>query len=429
MSKNFNIIYIHSHDTGRYISPYGYATPTPTLQKFAEEGVTFRKAFCTAPTCSPSRAALLTGKYPHQVGMLGLVNRGFCLNDFNDHIVQHLKSQGYSTALSGVQHVAPDPEMIGYDEVLPNQESYRDPNMTSMDAINFIKRDHQKPFFLDVGFWDTHRIYPEADSEDNPNFVSVPPTLPDTPEVREDIARYYSSARRLDKGIKDIINTIDQIPQLKENTLIIITTDHGIPFPNHKCSLKDSGTGVMLMMRGLKDFWGGKVVDEMVSQLDLFPTIFDLLNIPTPSGLSGKSLLPLLRNEVSSLHESLYSEVTFHSAYEPKRAIRTKQWKYIQRFDDRNLSVLSNCDNSLSKDKLVSEGWKDQAIDTEEFYDLTFDPNEMNNLIHDQQYSSVIKECKEKLLKWMEDTNDPLLKGQVSPPEGITLVSPDAISV
>src|ERR1044071_886775 len=90
-----NILYIHSHDSGRYLQPYGYAVPTPNLQKFASEGVLFRRAFSAAPTCSPSRASLLTGQCPHQNGMLGLAHRGFSMADYSRHMLHTLRKAGY----------------------------------------------------------------------------------------------------------------------------------------------------------------------------------------------------------------------------------------------------------------------------------------------------------------------------------------------
>src|SRR6476661_721745 len=106
-----NIVYLHSHDTGRFIQPYGYAVPTPNLQKLAEGGVLFRQAFNAAPTCSPSRASLLTGCCPHSNGMFGLVNRGWLMPDYGKHIVHTLRSAGYSSALLGLQHIARDPNV------------------------------------------------------------------------------------------------------------------------------------------------------------------------------------------------------------------------------------------------------------------------------------------------------------------------------
>src|ERR1700730_18793321 len=113
-----HIIYLHSHDSGRYLQPFGHAVPTPNIQRLASEGMLFRRAFSAAPTCSPSRSALLTGQCPHQNGMLGLAHRGFSKVDYNRHIVHTLRDAGYVSVLAGLQHVAPKPEMIGYDAIL-----------------------------------------------------------------------------------------------------------------------------------------------------------------------------------------------------------------------------------------------------------------------------------------------------------------------
>src|ERR1035437_7446989 len=113
-----NIIYLHSHDSGRYLQPFGHAVPTPNLQRLASEGVLFRRAFSAAPTCSPSRSALLTGQCPHRNGMLGLAHRGFSLNDYNKHILHTLRLAGYRSVLAGLQHIDADPKTIGFDEIL-----------------------------------------------------------------------------------------------------------------------------------------------------------------------------------------------------------------------------------------------------------------------------------------------------------------------
>ena len=123
-AKMPNIVFMHSHNTGRFIQPYGHAILTPNLQRMAKEGVLFRQAYCTAPTCSPSRASFLTGMYPHSCGMLGLAHRGFAMKDYSVHIAQILKQNGYITALAGVEHIAADPETSGYDRIL----SAADPN-------------------------------------------------------------------------------------------------------------------------------------------------------------------------------------------------------------------------------------------------------------------------------------------------------------
>ena len=113
-----NILYLHSHDTGRYLEPYGYPVPTPNIVQLANQGIVFREAFCAVPTCSGSRAALLTGQYGHNNGMLGLAHRGWVLNDYGQHVVHTLRDAGYWSAMIGEQHIAKRPDVIGYDSVV-----------------------------------------------------------------------------------------------------------------------------------------------------------------------------------------------------------------------------------------------------------------------------------------------------------------------
>jgi arylsulfatase A-like enzyme len=155
--KRPNIIYIHSHDTGRYLEPYGHAVPAPNLQRLATQGVLFRQAFNAGPTCSPSRASLLTGMCPHSNGMFGLAHRGFILNDYKQHILHTLRPAGYYSALFGVQHIASNPGTIGYDkfEVFPG--NHVEP--VSAAAAKFLQASPKTPFFLDIGFQETHREF------------------------------------------------------------------------------------------------------------------------------------------------------------------------------------------------------------------------------------------------------------------------------
>ena len=157
--KSLNILYIHSHDTGRFVQPYGHQIPTPHLQNLAESGILFRRAFCASPSCSPSRAALLTGQYAHSSGMLGLAHRGWKLHDYKQHIIHTLKTVGYSSALCGVQHIAAGPDSIatiGYDELIPARDARA--RHVAPAAADWLKSAPSEPFFLDVGFVETHTL-------------------------------------------------------------------------------------------------------------------------------------------------------------------------------------------------------------------------------------------------------------------------------
>ena len=419
-----NILYIHSHDTGRYVQPYGYQVPTPNVQLLADQGVLFRKAFCGAPTCSGSRASLLTGQYCHNNGMLGLAHRGWSLNDYGEHLIHPLHDVGYRSVLIGEQHISEDPEVIGYHEVIEVDSHHAaDVAPITIEAM----RTATEPFFFSVGFFETHRQF-RAPTSVRDSLYSLPPAnLPDTPETRRDMAAFKASARSLDQGIGAVLNGLYELG-LSDRTLIVCTTDHGLAFPGAKATLYDRGTGVMLIMRGPGGFAGGKVYDAMVSQLDIYPTLCELAGAEKPSFLQGTSLLPLVHDDVEAIHDEVFTEVTFHAAYEPTRAIRTERWKYIRRFDENRHPVLANCDDSASKEILVGAGWADQGVAAEQLYDLVLDPNELRNLAGEPGHAEVLAGLRRRLTAWMEETDDPLLEGPVPIPPGAVVNDPEQSS-
>ncbi len=407
MTKRPNILYIHSHDTGRYVQPYGHAIETPNLQKLAKEGVLFRQAFTPNPTCSPSRACLLTGQTAHSNGMLGLAHRGFSLYDYSHHIIHTLKTVGYTSALCGIQHIAGGStpwKTIGYDEC-PTASGAAEAHTA---AIEYLNNTPSQPFFLSVGFFNTHRVFPVDHPKDDARYVMPPSPLPDTPETREDMARFKQSARTLDDKIGQVLAALD-CNGLTDNTLVICTTDHGIAFPRMKCNLQDSGTGIMLIMRGPNGFSGGKVVDSMISNIDLFPSVCDYLGINPPARLEGTSFMPIIRGERDRVNDALFFEVNYHAAFEPMRAVRTERYKYIVRYDPRHAPVLPNCDAGLSKTVWVEHGWQAYAPATDALYDLVMDPHETNNLVQDNAHATVLADMKQRLATWQHATSDPLV--------------------
>lgn len=431
-----NILYIHSHDTGRYVQPYGHAIDTPNLQRLAEGGVLFRRAFCAGPTCSPSRAALVTGQSPHSCGMLGLAHRGWSLNDYSRHIIHTLRPAGYVSALAGIQHIdcpadAPDDwsRRIGYDHVLMGvgRNARTGASSAEQAAAEFLRSRPDRPFFLSVGFGQTHRNFPEPDPRDDPRYTQPPAPLPDTPRTRYDMAAFKTHARDLDARMGVVFDALDEA-RLADNTLVIATTDHGIAFPGMKCNLTDHGIGVMLILRGPGGFTGGKVCDALVSQIDLFPTVCELAGVEAPDRLEGASLLPLARGETDEVNEQVFSEVTYHASYEPQRCVRTDRWKYIRRYGPRTAPVMPNCDDSPSKDVWLEGGWRERPVDVEQLYDLTFDPCETNNLAGDGTHADVLEHMKERLGDWMRRTDDPLLLGPVDTPSGARVNPADGLS-
>ena len=420
-----NILYLNSHDTGRYVQPYGHAIDTPTLQRFAESGVLFRHAFCAAPTCSPSRAALLTGQASHSAGMMGLAHRGWSLDDYDQHLANVLRHTGYRTAQVGIQHVAKEASTVGYDEVL-DVESRRVEHVAPAAAQWLANYEGDAPFYLEAGFFETHREFPEPTDDDDARYILPPAPLPDTPATRADMAAYHAMARQLDDGIGQILHALEEAG-LVENTIVLVTTDHGLAFPGMKCSLTDHGIGVMLMLRG-PGLAAGQVVDGMVSQIDVLPTLCELVGVERPVWVQGQSMMPLLRGESEEINDAIFAEVSYHAAYEPKRAVRTQRWKYIRRFAERDGPVLPNCDDSPSKQLWLDHGWRQRKPDREQLYDLVFDPNESHNLAAEADHAEVLADLRSRLDAWMQETDDPLLNGPVPAPEGAQVNDADGLS-
>jgi N-sulfoglucosamine sulfohydrolase len=417
-----NILYLHSHDTGRYVQPYGHQVPTPNIQRLADQGMLFREAYCAAPTCSGSRASLLTGQWTHTNGMTGLAHRGWTLNDYSHHILHTLRDAGYWSGLIGEQHLSVDPDTLGYDHVVDIDTTHVE--TVAPAAVKLLLDRPPQPFFLSVGFFETHREYFPATSIRDSLYSLPPGNLPDTPETRQDMASYKASARSLDQGVGAVLNALDE-HDIADDTLVILTTDHGLAFPGAKATLTDRGIGVLLIMRGPGGFHGGRVSEALVSQIDLFPTICDLVGIDAPDFVQGRSILPVMRKETAEVNDAIFAELTYHAAYEPQRAIRTKRWKYIRRFGDRDLPVLANIDDGPTKELFIRNGWADRPVPREELHDLLFDPSEAHNLADEPAHAGVLADLRERLDAWMRDTGDPLLDGDVPPPPGAVLNDPD----
>jgi len=362
--------------------------------------------------------------------MGGLANRGWSL-PVPEHLIPHtLNREGYTTALAGFQHVVRDVQETGYQRLLA-QDSGRDG--AEVRARNFIAEKHEAPFFLDVGFGETHRRakgfapQPAGEPKTDPRYVKPPAPFPDTPVTRQDMAEYIDSARTLDKKMGVVFDALEE-NGIAENTLVICTTDHGLAFPRMKCHLSDHGIGIMLIVRGPGGFDGGQVVDGLVSHIDLFPTICELAGIEAPAWLQGNAMLPLVNGEAEDIRDAIFAEVNYHCCYEPQRAVRTKRWKYIRRYDNAEKWALPNCDDSISKTFMMEHGWADQPVESERLYDVVFDPSEAHNLADNSDYADALAEMRERLEQWRVETDDPVSETQImEPPE--TAVSNDPTDI
>ena len=354
-----NILYLHSHDTGRYVQPYGYPVPTPNIQHLADQGVLFRQAFCAAPVCSGSRAALLTGQSTHATGMLGLAHRGYRL-DVTPSVTSRTccARRGYWSGLIGEQHVSGDPADLGYDHVVDlDSTKVRDvaPAACRLIAERALGAG---PFFLSVGFFETHREYFEPSSVRDALYSRPPDNIVDTAMTRRDMASFKASARSLDQGRG---RGAQRARRERPGRQHARDADHG-PRPRLP---RRQGHHVRPGYRGAADHaWSGRFragpgvrragepAGPLPDHLRAWP------GSTRPTGWKACRSLPLVRGEVDELHQEVFAEVTYHAAYEPQRAMRTSRGTSTsRRFDDEHPGrVLANLDDGLTKDVMLAAG-------------------------------------------------------------------------
>lgn len=432
-----NVVVIHTDDTGRYIGPYGLDVENPHLSALADDGLLFRNAFCTAPQCSPSRGSLATGQHPHSNGLIGLAHHeGVEMDDYGRHLVRYLGEHGFETVLAGEQHEAgldgnrheAASEVIGYDRVLEpeasatealpfeHNRSRRDyPNVAA--AERYIRGDPEEPYFLSVGLWNIKNAagVPLDETAIDPDRVSVPGPLPDVPAVREEWAGHQALTRVVDRCVGVVVEALRETGQLEE-TVVVFTTDHGPQLPFMKCDLFDDGIGIALIAR-FPEGPAGETADGLVSNVDVFPTLCEYLDLPVPAYVEGESLLPIVEGETDTVRDAVFAGLTFHGEYEPKRCVRTDRYKYIRRFDDTPRELV-NVDDTESKRFLAEHDLGERTRPREALYDCYHDPAERTNLVEDPAYREVHSRLAQRLEEWMEHTDDPLLSPPVPDPRG-----------
>lgn len=437
-----NILYYHVHDQGRYVQPYGYPVYTPRLQALAKDGVLFRNAFCAAPSCSPSRAALLTGRYPHQVGMYGLTNEGWFLADYDQHLRKTLSDAGFETVLAGTHHVTDHTEegvkRLGYDRVLIEEDESDLAEYRTQAAIDYLREfagarrertgsASSRPFFLALGYDITHhskwkRSFVHSFSRFGPldtRYVRAVPGQPDTPETRREASLQRRATEFQDYQLGRVLDELDRL-NLSEDTLVLYTSDHGPGIPGAKLNLTDAGTAVSLIMRGPgfgdRHESRGAVIDGLVHHVDVFPTVCELCGIDAPAWLEGRSLLPLVRGEVGKLHDAVFAEQSYHGAKRPLRSVRTDRYRYVRRIGEGRMTVADYiADTGEAKGLYRESGAAERDVPREMLFDFVFDPDERDNLIDDPSYGEVAEDLRRRLDEWMRATDDPALHGDVPP--------------
>lgn len=404
--------------------------PTPTIDRLAKQGVLFEQAFCTSPSCSPSRASMLTGRYPHQLAEG--TNLWGTLPDRYPNVVNLLEKAGYNVGLTGKGWGPGDYTVGGYtrNPAGPSFKSFGD-FMENQTATT--------PFFFWLGLQDPHRPY-QADlkqtlagtaSRLRPQSLNVPVYLPDTPEVRDDLLDYYAEVARVDQAVAGVIETLEKAGQL-QNTLIVVTSDNGMPFPRAKANLYDAGTRIPLIIYG-RNFTGGRRIAAPVSLIDLAPTLLDVAGITKADGMEGQSLTRFLRDKHTAdepvfVERERHAQVRAGNLGYPARAIRTRQFLYIQNLkpdrwpagDPREVMAVGSygdIDNGPAKRFLIEHQDQYRSLadgamakrPAEELYDLREDPNQQTNIAQQPSNRATIARLRQQLQAWRQRTSDPRL--------------------
>jgi arylsulfatase A-like enzyme len=402
-----NFVVFVADDAGaRHFGCYGNRSiRTPNIDRLSTEGITADKAMLTTSQCSPSRISILTGRYPHATGAEDL---HMPMPERYTTVPGHLRRAGYVTGHMQKVHEGPhsDRQFDWYDAGL---ERFPD----------FLDAAGRKPFFLWVAFDDPHRPYQDetiAEPHD-PERITVPPYMADTPETRGDLARYYDEISRMDEVVGRFLEILET-RRLAADTLVVFLSDNGAPFPREKGTVYDGGVQTPLIFR-----WPGVVPPGvrhggLMSVIDLAPTFLGVAGIEVPDDMQGENIAAGLREPGLWRRSAAFSERNWHDCDEHIRSVRTERYRLIHNAYIA-LPFGSPADVSASPSWLALYERKQRGQLTREqsllfavprpeieFYDTDEDPWELENLAPRPEYQEAIAEHFAILQQWRSATAD-----------------------
>jgi len=427
---------------------------TPAFDRIAKEGVLFENAFASSPSCTPSRTAILSGQEiwrTEEAGLLmGAIPKELKLFthilDENGYHVGYT-GKGWAPGSWDYLGLKKEPLIKAYNSQLEKEIAYGiDRRDYTANFKDFLKnRPNNSPFFFWFGSTEPHREYQYGVGAKEAGIdiskIKVPEFWPDDNIVRNDIADYYYEIMWYDTHLAGMIYELEQAGEL-ENTIVIVTSDNGIPFPRAKVNLYDWGTHMPLAIRWGEKLKGGRKVADLVSLTDLAPTILEAADLQIPEEMTGKSLLSILTSDKEGIvdpeRDQVFTALERHTYCRPEgatypcRAIRTHDYLYIRNFEpDRwptggpdfissNKTHHGDVDACPTKALLI-ENQESMAFyynlnfgkrPAEELYDVKNDPDQINNLAYSDDFAEVKKELSERLIDYLKETDDPRIEGK-----------------
>jgi N-sulfoglucosamine sulfohydrolase len=438
-----NVLLLIADDLGLFTPSYGDPNAVMlNMERLGGEGVRFSHAFCTTPSCSASRSVVLSGLHNHANGQYGHQHAAHHFSYLPDvrPFPRLLKDAGYTTGYIAKLHVGPV-ECFGWD--LGDPMGSRDVFRMSQVAKKFIQGAGARPWYLHCGFHDPHRAGAGFANRDWPNVkrlrldparLQVPAYLPDDPEVRAELAEYYEACNRFDQGVGFMLEVLREAGQAA-NTLVLVMSDHGAPFPNAKTNVYDAGLRVPLIVRNPELDERGIVNTALTSWADIMPSILEWTGVKGPDyPLHGRSWLPILGRSNPAGWDRIYVSHTFHEVtnYYPARGVRTREYKYIH-------NLYPGLEFPHASDLWASRTW--QSIrrsgpgaqvghrmvekylrrDAEELYDVRNDPEEVRNLASSPEHQAILKQLRADTEDFRKRTGDqwdqnPLASGELKDP-------------
>ena len=404
---------------------------TPNIDALAEKGILFNQAYCSSPSCSPARAALLAGRMAIELEEAANLWGGF-QNKFKVYPAL-LEEAGYFTGFErkgwapgnwkdfGWKHNPAGPRFSNFYEFLE-------------------RRPKDKPFCFWFGSTDPHLPYADGYAEASgfmPDNLVPPPFMMNTPGVRKSFAGYLAEIARFDREVGRMLQLLDKMGEL-DNTLLVVTSDNGMPLAGGKTRLYDRGARMPLIVHWPNGANGGRVVDDFVSVPDLAPTFLEAAGVPVPPEMTARSLMPLLVSEKSGkVDPSRSCAVTCRERHTPAqpdswggypmRAIRVNNFLYIHnlkpnRWPQGNYPSFRDLDDSHCKSDYV-ENWNNPEYrkymeialgkkPEHELFDLRSDPHQMNNLAANPEFAGIKNKLEGQMNDWLKSVKDPRMLGE-----------------
>lgn len=409
-------------DLGCYGSPDAV---TPNIDRLASEGLKFNQFFQATAMSSPTRHCLLTGLYPVKSG--AYPNHTF-IKDGVKTLPYYLKNAGYRVALQGKRHIAPL-EAFPFEYL---SGDYKNLDVPGLEPFIADVAEKDQPFFLYLGSNDPHSPWTRGDrSLFDAGKLTLPPTLVDTKELRENYVNYLAEINQLDTDVGKVDALLKKY-RLDGNTIFIFTSEQGHQFPFGKWTCYDAGlqTGFIVRWQGVTV--PGSVTDALCEYVDVTPTLLDIAGASDPGNLDGKSFVPVIKGKKKKFKEYVFGAQTTRgiangSPYYGIRSVRNERFGYIL-----NLTPEATFKNIITREKdPVWASWKKKAQTdsfagqqvnryqyrpAEELYDVVNDPYQLHNLAGDKRYASEVKKLRSRLLKWMESQGD---RGQATELEAL----------